>query len=266
MKNIGDAESLFRSTAYYYARYRVPYPQSVFDSIESRFNLDGTGPLLDIGCGTGQLAVPLSELFESAVAIDASPEMIAEAEAAARKAGRVNIQFHAMRAEDFTAPAGSFKLVSFGQSLHWMDIDSMLAKARTLLAPGGGIAIVGSRSIWGGETAEWEIAVIETVKRWLGEERRAGSGSYGNPRRLFTDSIADAGFINIEQRQLPSSYDVDIPFITGHLYSTSYCNRAMLGDNVEAFERDLRDTLLAIDPSGRFTWEPGANYIFADAP
>ena len=40
--------------------------------------------------------------------------------------------------------------------------------------------------------------------------------------------------------------------IIGLLYSTSFCRRDYLGDNAPAFEADLRRTLLALEPSGRF--------------
>lgn len=265
MKNIGDPKALFRSTAYYYARYRMPYPAELLNLVRARFRLDGTGALLDAGCGTGQLAMALSGSFSRVVAVDASPEMIAEAKQHALKSAHRSIEFEVSQAEEFAAPPGSFRLVTFGQSLHWMDIEATLRKCRTLLAPGGGISIIGSRSIWGGES-EWELAVVETVKRWLGEARRAGAGSFGNPDRPFEVALADAGFTEIESGTVQASFELDIPAITGHLYSTSYCNREMLGHRAGEFEADLERTLLALEPSGRFTWSPPFNYLFASSP
>ena len=46
---------LFAGTAWHYARYRPGYPQAFFDDLARQFRLDGTGRLLDLGCGTGQL-------------------------------------------------------------------------------------------------------------------------------------------------------------------------------------------------------------------
>jgi tRNA/tmRNA/rRNA uracil-C5-methylase (TrmA/RlmC/RlmD family) len=40
--------------------------------------------LLDLGCGTGQLALPLAKYFEEVIGMDPEPEMIVEAEAAAK--------------------------------------------------------------------------------------------------------------------------------------------------------------------------------------
>jgi hypothetical protein len=68
---------------------------------------------------------------------------------------------------------------------------------------------------------------------------------------VFSSGVVDA------------SYSVDIPFIIGHLYTTSYCNRDLLGENVNAFEGELTDELLRLDSAGTFTWSPDASYIFA---
>jgi hypothetical protein len=53
----GQANDLLLGAAKYYERYRVPYPQEVFDWIVNEYRLDGCGRLLDGGCGTGQAAV-----------------------------------------------------------------------------------------------------------------------------------------------------------------------------------------------------------------
>lgn len=49
-------QSLFAGKASYYARFRPGYPKVFFDEVVQRFHLDGSGRLLDLGCGTGQLA------------------------------------------------------------------------------------------------------------------------------------------------------------------------------------------------------------------
>ncbi len=71
---------LFERTAAYHACYRPGYPSEVFDRIRSAVRLTGTGRLLDLGWGTGQLALPLHADFEEVVGLDAGPEMIAEAQ------------------------------------------------------------------------------------------------------------------------------------------------------------------------------------------
>jgi len=53
----------------------------------SELGLDGTGRLLDVGCGPGSLTVVLAPLFASATGLDADPQMIAEARRIAADAG-----------------------------------------------------------------------------------------------------------------------------------------------------------------------------------
>ena len=244
---------IFKRAAWYYRRYREPYPAALFDLLRTKFALDGRGRLLDIGTGTGNLAVPLHRDFEEILASDVLPEMIDEAREVAREAGAKNIDFRVMSGADVGVALGRFRLVTFGQSLHWMDPDRMLRTLHSMTERSGGVAILGSRSIWGGN-APWEIAVVDVIRRWLGGERRAGTGKFEIPKRTFEESMADAGYVGIESVFIPTRSVWELPFILGHLYSTSYCNRELLGDNAEAFESDLRRALLSIEPSGRFAW------------
>ncbi|WP_207714417.1 hypothetical protein [Scytonema sp. UIC 10036] len=50
--------TLFQGAAWYYARYRSKYPQDLFDLLAQRFQLNGRGRLLDLGCGAGLIAIP----------------------------------------------------------------------------------------------------------------------------------------------------------------------------------------------------------------
>ena len=253
----------FESTAYYYARFRKPYPQEIFRSITERFQLDGTGNLLDVGCGTGLLSLPIAEKFEGVTGIDPDPEMIEEARHQAEHLGVENAGFLVASGEDVEPGMGKFRLVLFGSSLHWMDIDDVLARARAVLTSAGGIAICGMPSLWGGES-EWERAIVATVQRWLGADRRAGSGPFPQSDRRFEEVISENGFTNISTDSTECEFHLDIPFIIGHLYSTSYCSRKMLGDRADAFEDDLTETLTRLNPAGKFPWRVPAYYLFAD--
>ncbi|MGW0523309.1 class I SAM-dependent methyltransferase [Crossiella sp. NPDC003009] len=67
-------------SAEHYARGRLAYPAGLADALAAQLRLDGTGRLLDIGCGPGSLTLPLARLFQEAVGVDADPDMITEAE------------------------------------------------------------------------------------------------------------------------------------------------------------------------------------------
>ena len=57
----------------YYARGRLPYPPEVADALSVELALDGTGRLLDVGCGPGSLALLLAPLFRDVVGLDPDP-------------------------------------------------------------------------------------------------------------------------------------------------------------------------------------------------
>ena len=49
--------TIYAGTAWYYARYRPEYPPSLVKVLREQFRLDGTGRLLDLGCGPGPVAI-----------------------------------------------------------------------------------------------------------------------------------------------------------------------------------------------------------------
>ena len=128
----------------------------VFERLRTAFGLDGTGRLLDLGCGTGDVARPLHADFEEVVGVDSSPEMIAEPRRQSTWAGIANIRWLCMLAEEISDQLGHFRLVTLGNSFHWMRRDEVLDKAYDLLEPGGGLGILGNPGgIWDGKES-WE--------------------------------------------------------------------------------------------------------------
>src|SRR5260370_17230093 len=75
--------SRFGSTASFYAKFRSRYPAALLDDIARRCGLDGTGRLLDLGCGPAFIAIAMAPHFSEVVGLDPAPEML---EVAAREA------------------------------------------------------------------------------------------------------------------------------------------------------------------------------------
>lgn len=261
----GSDPSLFAGTAWYYARFRPRYPQALLDAIVEHFALDGSGRLLDLGCGTGELAVPLSAHLEEVVALDSSAEMIAEARRRGTGAGMANVRWLEMPAEAIGPDLGRFRLVTAGSAFHWMDRALVLERCHQVLTTGGGIALVGfvGGTFWASEVP-WEQAVVAVIRRWLGPERRAGQGTFrpeDHPRH--EEMIARSTFVDVQVGEISAHHTWDVDSLIGYLYSTSFCSPTLLGANRQAFEDDLRRTLAEIDASGRFEQRLVAEYIFA---
>jgi SAM-dependent methyltransferase len=100
------------------------------------------GPVLELGCGTGRVLLPIAALGIPCVGLDASPVMLASLRA---KALPPNLELVEGRMESFDLGARQFQLVicPFRAFQHLLDVPSQLAtlaNVRRHLAPGGTFA------------------------------------------------------------------------------------------------------------------------------
>jgi trans-aconitate methyltransferase len=243
-------ETIFAGAAPYYALYRLPYPADLISDIVAHYGLDGTGRMLDLGCGPGTLTLPLAPHVESVLALDISPEMIDEARRASSQ-----IDWRVMPAEEISPALGTFRLVTCGSSFHWMDRDLVLARVKEMLAPGGSIALAaGFGGSWEGKE-DWQQTTTAIVKRYLGEPRRAGRSGfarYVNTNERFEECLPRNGWTVEMYRDYPREIEWDVDSLIGFIWSTSFASRPHFGDRVDEFETELRGELLRLRPDGRF--------------
>jgi ubiquinone/menaquinone biosynthesis C-methylase UbiE len=245
--------TIFKGTAEYYSKYRPQYPEGVIKDLASKLKLDGTGGLLDIGCGTGTLAIPLSKYFEKVIAVDVDQGMVAEAEKIAKELGITNIEWLAKNGEDLDSSIGMFKVITFGNSLHWFNIEKILKFAYSILEPNGAVVDVGGSSIWRHAPELWQQKTLEVIKRYLGEERRTVSGKYKTPSKKYSEYIKEANFKDIQTwnfnfaKRFFTADDV-----VNHQFSMSYASRELLGKDVDNFAKDLKSELLRLNPNNKF--------------
>ena len=82
--------SIYDGAAVHYRYGRPAYSSGLEALLVEELGLDGSGRLLDVGCGPGILTVRFAHLFEEAVGLDADPEMLAEGRRAAAERGIAN--------------------------------------------------------------------------------------------------------------------------------------------------------------------------------
>jgi ubiquinone/menaquinone biosynthesis C-methylase UbiE len=161
-----SSRALFAGTAWYYAQYRPGYPEAFFADLVGRFHLDGIGRLLDLGCGTGQLTIPLAQHVAAAIGVDPEPEMLAEAAGEAQAAHITNVTWAPGSSADLAAGFGRFRLVTMGRSFHWMDRERVLTVLDDMVEAGGGIVIANDSCLVRPTTA-WQQAIEDVQRHFL---------------------------------------------------------------------------------------------------
>ncbi|MEW2256590.1 class I SAM-dependent methyltransferase [Streptomyces sp. NPDC047869] len=265
-------ETLFAGTAVHYERGRLPYAPALVPRPAEVLALDGTGRLLDVGCGPGPLTLPLSHLFAEVVGVDPDPGMIAEAArraAGGEAAGKV--RWERLRAEDLPAGLGTFTVAAFAQSSHWMDRDPVAAAVHRMLVPGGALLRVSDlkserRGVEGlPYPAVPHPAVVELVKDYLGPVRRAGRGVL--PRGTPSGEaavLARAGFLGPERHVVPGgqALEREVDDVVAGVLSLSSSAPGLFGERLGAFEADLRGLLWSRSPEGRLSARVPGTEVF----
>jgi ubiquinone/menaquinone biosynthesis C-methylase UbiE len=247
---VSSYDSPFAGAARYYDRFRAPYALAAFDFIVEAFDPGAGVRALDLGCGPGTIAIPLSSTLAEVVAVDPDADMIAEGRRLAASKGRRNIQWLRSRAEDISLEAGPFRMTTIGQAFHWMDRDEVLRKLAILTANGGGLALVnpGKRR----PQESWEPLADQLVAKFLGPRTRHPKS---NPREPEHEPALRRSeyFSEFTTHEFPSTITRDIRSIIGCIYSRSNSARPSFGDDAEAFEADLSRSLLGLNPAGVFS-------------
>jgi SAM-dependent methyltransferase len=185
-------------------RLRPLYPEEAFELLAS---LAHGGPVLDVGCGTGDLARPLASRVVRVDAVDVSAPMIALGRTLPG-GGAPNLRWIVERVElaELEPP---YSLVVAGDSIHWLDWPTALPLFGAVLERDGMLAIVHrdwlrderarqrlrpvyARHSW---NADFEpLDAVEELERRGLFERRGEQTTAPDPWRPTLDEIVDGHF------------------------------------------------------------------------
>ena len=254
-------ETLYAGCAEYYERGRLPYPTRLADSLAAALALDGSGRLIDVGCGPGIIALTLAHLFAEVVGVYADQHMVEQAARRAADRQIANTSWVVMRAEDLPADLGRFRAVTFGQSFHWLDRAQVAAAAYRMLEPGCAVVLVKHWSMEGDPVPESMYPapphdeIKQLVERYLGPTWRAGRGV--RPAGLLDDEeavLAEAGFEAPDVIPVPGGEVVTASAgdIIARYFSASGSAPHLFGSERDAFEQELTALLYTASRSGSF--------------
>ena len=245
-----SSSDTFAGTAKYYAKYRPGIPTEVVDYLKDKYHLDGSGLLLDIGCGTGISTRAFAPLFSRVIAFDPSKEMLDEA---ATSSHPPNIDWRLCSDKELDLRSEKVKLAIAVRSFHWLDQDPFLRRLRENMEDDGAIAIIGDGSFWTGEEP-WQVKAKEIIQEFLGPDRKAGRGkSYVTPPDPYGVVLKRNGFVDIDTYKIPIIRHWSLDSIIGYLYSTSFSAYHLYDGRNTEFERRLKNELIRInDNSSEF--------------
>jgi SAM-dependent methyltransferase len=268
--------TLYEGAAAHYRLGRPAYSPQLEAVLAEEFDLDGSGRLLDAGCGPGVLTVRLAHMFAAAVGLDPDPAMLAEGRRAAGEHGVLNVRWVQARAEDLPAAApGPYRLVTFGQSFHWTDEARVAEAVYDMLEPGGALALI-VHTVEGrpapqspGPPPIPHAEIKALVEKYLGPTKRAGQRIAAARTHRFEDVLVRTRFGTPEVIFAPGIRDLlrDSESVLAGCFSMSSSAPHLFGDRVEDFARELRDLLASRSPEGIFwDWPGDTEVILARRP
>jgi SAM-dependent methyltransferase len=258
---------LFAGTASYYRRYRSHYPPETFTYLRDRFALGPGVRVLDLGCGTGWLTIPLARLGCDVTGMDPDAAMLAEGRDEAGDS--LQIRWVEGSSWDLSSALGRFRLVVMGQSFHWMDRDATVAALDPLIDAGGGIALVAPAHRPSPPTDELghaEQAIRGIVAQFLGPERRAGSGTYGHPIDHHERVLERSAFSLVQSWRHPWPREWSIDDLVGVTLSMSWAAPPLFGERLPEFEAAVRSFLRERYPSGVIREQGEVEVVMASRP
>jgi SAM-dependent methyltransferase len=155
--------TVFDEVADEYDRTRPMYPDALVDRACEVAGLGSGDPVLEIGCGTGQLTRSLIARGLRVTAVEPGGNLIRLA--GQNLAGTGSAELVNARFEDAALPSGYFQAVLSASALHWVDPTVGWRKIAGALAPGGTLALLSYFGVDEPRSRDDQAAMLAAIAR-----------------------------------------------------------------------------------------------------
>ena len=222
-----------------YAEHRRGYPAPVVDLLARTLDLPPDAYVLDLGCGTGQLTVPLADRYERVVGADPSPDMLALARS---RSGSQPVSW--LLADDRDVARlpllAGLDAVTIAQAIHLLDRAPLFEALAARMSARARIAIVANGSPLWLRDLPWSRALNAYLGHWFGAAPLSACGTDPDSRAGFRAELAAAGFSTASEVAFDYTETHSYERILGNVYSALSPGSLPTGP---AFEAGLREAL-----------------------
>lgn len=227
----------FGKTAKDYSKYRQGFPSEV-TAVLGSLGVEIFGKdVLDIGCGTGSLALLMASVGGRTMGMDPSAELLEQASLRASSEG-LDVAFSQGTAEQTGIPDSQFDIVTAGQCWHWFDQASATIELRRVLRNNGRLVI--AHFDWipvSGNLVELTESLIKKYNpNWHGN---SGNGIYSE----FLRGIYENGFSELRTCSHDFHVDYTIEAWVGRVRASAGIGASLSQDKVKKFSQELEREL-----------------------
>jgi len=227
----------YRSAATHYEKGRVAYAPGLIRRVAQVTDLGSQHRVLDLGCGPAPLARGFAPFAREVVAIDPSPEMLAEANALAGQIA--NVRFLEGSSYDLDPVLGRFHLAVMGRSFHWMDRVATLTRLDRMIEPPGAVVLF------------YDTAPAIPANAWhkiwnsIRERYEPNTGPHDHdPNWIRNEAILlDSPFARLERFGVVERRAIDVDTLVHRALSMGSTSPAHLGDKVSTMVAEMRTAL-----------------------
>lgn len=239
-----------------YQKFRLTYPDELFQDIVEGMPTERRSLAIDLGCGTGHSTSPLLSLFERVVAVEPDARMADQIEPAP------NLEVISAKSEEMEFSDDVADLITSGTAFYWMDGPVVLDNMRQWLRTDGLVAV-------------YRYALPQappTILTLLEREFCHNWDQFRNERLLDEDYSwriirQSDTFKNREKRAVSNKHVMNAHSLIGFFSSTSYVGAYLRTlDDPDGYLDQLEREVVSAMGEESFQVDFGIELILASSP